>query len=112
VIFHFTSVLITEAKLAGYPPDNAPVYNPERIAPNNEQAARHRTTCSFSILATVNFRDGAKLRVGTKNEIHTRACPLHLIGLAVTPFENGLVFRNGFPLGAQVQDIHKEVVGD
>ena len=47
----------------------------------------------------------------TEDEIDTRAGPLDLAGLAITPFEHVLGIRDRLRLGTHVEQLHEEVVG-
>ena len=76
-----------------------------------QAATKSWTNFSSRVGAAVDFRQGAELGVGAEDEIDSRAGPLHFAGLAVAAFEQRRVFRGRLPLGAHVEQVDEEVVG-
>src|SRR5258706_14117073 len=63
------------------------------------------------VRTSIHLGKGPELGVRTEDEIDTRAGPLDLARLAIAPFEHVLGIRNRLPLGAHVEQVHEEVVG-
>ena len=63
------------------------------------------------VRTSIHLGQGPELRVRTEDEIDTRAGPLDLARLAIAPFEHVLGIRDRLPLGAHVEQVHKEVIG-
>ena len=61
---------------------------------------------------SVDFGQGAELGVRAEDEVDTRAGPLHFATLAAAAFEYVGFFRRRLPLGAHVEQVHEEVVGE
>ena len=63
------------------------------------------------VLTSVNFRQSPELGVGTEDQVNTGAGPLELTRLAIAPFKHVRVFRHRLPLGAHIEQVHEEVIG-
>src|SRR5271155_3983907 len=58
----------------------------------------------------VNFRESAKLRVRTEDQVDTGASPLELVRFPVAPLVHAVGVR-GLPLRAHIEQVDEEVVG-
>ena len=76
-----------------------------------QTATKSLTNFCCRVVTGINFREGAKLRVRTKHEIDSSASPFDLTRLAVPSFKDVLAFGGLLPLGAHVQQVHEEVIG-
>ena len=60
--------------------------------------------------AGIDFREGAQLRVRTKDQVDAGAGPFELAGLAVAPLVHAVRGSGRVPLRAHVEQVDKEVV--
>src|SRR6478609_3750784 len=78
------------------------------LSPGRREVARERFA---RVRAAVHLGHRAQLRAGPEDQVDARTRPPHLAGLAVAPFEHARVLGRRLPLGAHVQQVHEEVVG-
>ena len=74
-------------------------------------ATKSRTNFSFAVVAGVDLRDGAELRVRTEDEVDGGGGPLDLARGAVAALVHVLGRVGRLPLGAHVEQVDEEVVG-
>src|SRR5438874_8325441 len=63
----------------------------------------------LTVGAAVNFGQCAENGVRTKDKIDTCASPFEFAGFAIAAFEDVLVFGDGFPFGAHVEQVDEEI---
>src|ERR1700689_1386045 len=72
----------------------------------------HKVLCELllRILAAVDLRKCAQLRMRAEDEIDSRAGPFHFLGFTVFTLIHALGTR-GLPLGAHIEKVHEELIG-
>ena len=62
------------------------------------------------VSAAIDFRLGAKQRIGTEDKVNPRAGPPGFTRLAIAAFKQVGVLRDRLPLRAHVEQVHEEII--
>src|SRR6266404_2705646 len=77
------------------------------LVPSSHEVTHERL---LRVVASIDFREGAQLRVRTEDQVYAGAGPLDLVCLPVAPLIEAFRVRGRLPLRAHVEQVDEEVI--